>query len=281
MTIDYDIPLDTYHQSPQLSTSKLSDYAKRGPRFFAMRHVSRTSSGFESSEAQIFGQRFENLLCDQEELDGRFAIKPEGMSFATVDGKAWRAAQVGKTIVKAEDVEAMNGMRESFLENESAVALVRAAKLQATIRAPYAGTPGIQSRPDWLLLDGCPLTGYEPATIDLKTTISLAKMVSGRGVLDYAYHAQGALCRETLRCNGIAARSYLIACEKVKPYRCQVIEVTTPWLDCGWQWCERQLGRLAVHYASGDWPRVERELVQLGEPPPWASRVDDSDEEAA
>ena len=38
--------------------------------------------------------------------------------------------------------------------------LVKAAKLQVTTTAPYPGTPGLQTRPDFVNLDGCAASGW-------------------------------------------------------------------------------------------------------------------------
>jgi hypothetical protein len=282
MGIDYDIPLEDYHRAKLLSTTKLSDFASRGPRYFYNRYVVGTAKPFESSEAQDLGQAFEDLVClERAHFDARYAIKPEGMNFATKDGKAWREEHSSKVILKADDVDMLHLMRESLMQNDAAASLVQASKQQATVRAEYDGTPGIQSRPDFLCLDGTLVTGYQPATADLKTTLTLGKLTSGRSVQEYRYHAQAALCAKTLEANGVQTRNFLIACEKVAPYRCVVVEVTEDWLRAGWSWCERQLNGLATHYRTNMWPLVDREVISLPPPPPWVTQTNDDAEDAA
>lgn len=268
--IIYDEPIEQYHCAPQLSNSKLVDFAVRGPRFFAARHVTRTSPPLPSKEHQIFGQAFEDLLCEPDTIRQKYALKPKDMTFSTKEGKAWRAEQeaAGRKIIKEGELDAMYGMRQAFFENETAVAMVRAARQQATIRAPYAGTPGLQARPDWLCLEGCAATGFEPYSLDLKTTAKLPSLTSGRSVADLRYDCQASIVRETLRLEGHHIRSFLLACEKSAPYRCVVIELPPAWTGLGWAWAERQLARLAVHYRTNEWPRVPAELVRLPEEPP-------------
>lgn len=286
--------IDDYHAAPYLSASKLSDFAKRGPRYFAMRHVQRNSPPPAQTEAQLFGQAFEDLVCEPMEVfRDRYAIKPADMTFTTKEGKAWRNAQViaGKHILTQDAVTDLHSMREAMWENETACSLVRDATQQVTLRAPYAGTPGIQSRPDFMGV-GNAVTSFAPYTVDLKTTIHFARLLNGRGVVDYRYHVQAALAHycfaEYARSgswrNGerTALQSYLLVVEKCAPYRCQVVAFTPEWIEAGWRWSEAHLERIARHYATGTWPRTEREMSELPKPPPWLEGdMEPSDEEEA
>lgn len=285
MTISYDIKIDAYHRSPHISSSKLRDFSSRGPRFFHAKHVSRTSADEPDSDAFAFGRVLEDLVQGRGLDRNAYAVKPDGMSFANKEGKAWRAAQQadGKAIIVADDMQRMESMREALADNETALEMIRVCKAQPTIRCDFPPTPGLQARPDWLSLEGCLSSGYAPLVLDLKSTRSLAKIATGRGVIEYGYHVQAAIVRKLLESSGVLdARFFLLACEKALPFRCQVVEVTSEWLDAGWRWCERQLGKLAGHFERNEWPRVERELVALPPPPPWIdSDVSSEDEESA
>ncbi len=279
-----ELDITSYHSAQYLSTHKLKDFASKGPRYYAARHVTNKYPKAPDTEALVFGRCFEDLVYGLPITDS-FIMKPEGMSFATKEGKAWRAEAeaTGKAIVAADDFEAMQMMRESLLENETAMAMIRACEKQTTFRCEYEGTPGLQSRPDWDSASGCLESGYAPFTLDLKSTQTLQKITSGRGIVEYLYHAQAAICQYTARKNQRDVRCYLLAVEKVMPYRAQVVEVTPDWLAVGWQWCERQLEKLAKHYATNEWPRVTQEMVELPPVPEWATRVDSAndDEEGA
>jgi hypothetical protein len=240
--------------------------------------VSRTSQRTPPSEALVFGQAFEDLVYGLP-IHDRYAVKPEGMSFATKDGKAWKAdaEASGKPIISRDDYDAMVAMRDSLRENGTAMRMIEMCCKQTTFRCDYPGTPGLQSRPDWDSTEGCLDSGYQPFTLDLKSTISLAKLTSGRGVHEHGYHAQAAIAAETIARHGLARpASFLLAVEKSAPYRSQVIEVTDEWIQLGWGWCERQLERLAGHYASGDWPRTDREVVRLPPVQAWMYGVNET-----
>lgn len=286
MAILRDHPIESYHASPMLSASKIQDFARKGPRFYAAMHVTRKATRPPPSEALAFGLAFEDLVYGLP-IHERYNIKPAGMSFAKVDGKAWKIAAEanGNPIISSDDYDAMVVMRDSLRENEAAMRMIAACHSQTTFTCDHRGTPGLQSRPDWDSETGCVDTGFEPFTLDLKSTISLSKLASGRGVAEFSYHAQAAIAAHCIERNThVRPRSYLLAVEKVAPYRSQVLEVTPDWITVGWDWCERQLDKLAGHYASGEWPRVEREMIALPPVPAWVASAgmdDNEDEEAA
>jgi hypothetical protein len=283
--ISYDTPIDAYHASKALTHSKLRDYSSKGARYFASRHVTRTTPPSESTEAQVMGQLFEDIVQGRSFDRDAYAVKPDDMTFATKIGKAWKAEQLaaGKRIVTGDDLADMEEMRVALEENDAAVQLIRGCHKQVTLTVDCAGTPeGLAARPDWVSFDGCALSGFSAYSLDLKTTIALRKLTNGRGVLEWGYHSQAALVRHLMRAHGRTDTvHFLLACEKKRPYRCQVIAIPPAWLDLGWQWCERQLSKLTKHYASGSWPRVDSEIVELPPPPTWAAEdVQDEDEAA-
>lgn len=279
-----DMPMDEYLASPLVSTHKLKDFADRGARYFAMRHVSRTTTPPEDTDALIFGAVFEDIVQGRGFDRDAYAVKPDGMTFQTKEGKAWRKLQqdAGKRIVSADDLLVMQEMRSSLEENDAASELVKCCKRQVTLRGAYTGVPGLISRPDWLSSNGSAITGFTPYSVDLKTTSSLTRISTGKDVLSFKYHAQASivrrLMRESLKTDTL---HYLLAVEKCSPYRCQVVEIPEEWLDAGWQWCERHLQKLARHYEQNEWPRVDSEIVTLPAPPSWVADAGDEEEEAA
>jgi hypothetical protein len=288
-----DVEIGDYHKSPRLTNSKLGEFVLNGPRYFYERHVARTNQPRPSTEAQIFGQAFESLLCEPGVFEERYAIKPTGLTadgkkwtYGTVEGKAWKAAREaeGKVCVEKEEVEAMFAMRKSFFENKTAVEMVKASIAQATILADFPGTAGIQARPDFMSMRGCPATQFTRFTLDLKTTIKFLKLTNGRGVFDLKYHVQAAIVRECWRQCGHRGEHHLLVIEKKAPYRVQVVEIPPSWLDMGWRWVERHAPRIVEHLRTEEWPRVYFEKTRLPEPDRWMENQSDeeeNDEEAA
>lgn len=232
-----------------------------------------------------------------------FAVKPEGMSFAHKDGKAWKAEQGQRTIITADDMSSVERLLKllperpaaprSVLEGDDARAIAalvetlgscplaralidEAAKQVSILHDNVMGLPGVQSRPDWLCLNGCAASEWQPYALDLKTTLTLGQLASGRSILKYGYHRQAAMVRTSLALEGVdvsGLRYLLLGAEKTFPFRWRVIEVPKELIDVGERWCERHMLRLADHYATGEWPLVDSEIT-VADVPAW---FDDSE----
>lgn len=56
------------------------------------------------------------VLEGQDEFESRFLLKPDGISFTTKEGKEWKAANKGKTVLAKADYENVLGMSRSLFE---------------------------------------------------------------------------------------------------------------------------------------------------------------------
>lgn len=260
------LPIEEYHSSLRLSTSKMADFATGGPRLFAMRHIKRSLPPREQTDAMRFGQLFEDATQGREPDWSTYAVKPEGMSFATKDGKAWRSEHEGKQIISQLELDTLKWMTESVIESEYACSLIRASEQQVSLTDDFACQLGLQARPDWLNFRD----GY---SLDLKTCQTLCDITSGSSVREYRYHCQAEIVVR-LACQSAELRTptfapYLIAVEKSAPYRCQVVEISTAWLVPARRWVNEQIDGIDKCVLSGEWPRVTEQVVQLPEPPTW------------
>lgn len=90
---------DPYHDRTEVSATDLRRAAERGGWYAIWcRHNPRTSKAMET------GTRIHQAMLEPETFDlSRYVCKPDGMSFATKEGKAWKAdaEAAGLTIVDA------------------------------------------------------------------------------------------------------------------------------------------------------------------------------------
>lgn len=273
--ISHDMDIDTYLASKRASHHKLRTLASKGPRAYYIAHEQRAHSD-EDTKAYLAGRAMEDALQRPAEYTSRYVAKPEGMSFATRDGKTWRADKEarGLSIVDGEDARAIESLLQTLDVCHTARRFMVDATPQATIyheRLTRWDIPGIQSRPDWLSLEGSAVSEWRPYALDLKTTKSLSDLSSGRAILKYGYHRQAAMVRMCLDLEGVDVEGFrylLLGAEKAFPHRWSVIEVPPQLIDVGEHWCVEQLGRLEQHYATGDWPLVLSEVV-MADVPAW------------
>jgi hypothetical protein len=214
-----ELPIGQYHRScPQwLSKTTLNAYRKDGAALWHAKYISKEIP-LETPDGAAQGLALDCVLTeDAADFNSKFAFKPEGMSFATKEGKAWRAGQEVKTILSADDA----------LILEDAAAAVRAhpkwpeiqkCQSQMTIRRHSESLGlGLQSRPDWINLETRTLW-------DLKKTRDLS--IFGRQAIDVGYHIQAAVAGWCLAGAGIALEhAYLVAVEWERKSRCRVYEI--------------------------------------------------------
>lgn len=257
MSIVYDLSIEDYHnQVARCSHSRFRDFVKYGPRFYFERFVMRTLEK-KPTAAMIIGQLFETLL---QEGDAIFEAK---IFVQTVDGRSCKpqleaARAAGKTVLKAAEYAAFQAWRASLFDNAEAMALIEPANMQASILGNAFGLP-MQSRPDYLNLEGLAATGYAPYTVDLKTCESINDLRGSAGKLfALGYHTQAALCRALLRNEGVVnSQHYILAVEKSGAHRTQLIRIPDRVLDWADGYFAKYAPELAHCIHSNTWPRTE------------------------
>jgi hypothetical protein len=134
-----DLPAETYHAAPGLSHSMMKHMSPpaRLPVYLKEKR--------EPSPEMILGTLVHQRILEPNKDLPQLAIKPEGMTFASNEGKTWkRTAEANKKlIIKAEDYETLAGCIESILnhslchkifqEGQSEVSLFKNFSLGGTV----------------------------------------------------------------------------------------------------------------------------------------------------
>lgn len=272
MIVD-DIDISDYHRSPRVSAHKLKTLQSKGPRGYYMAHV-QGSWREADKDAYVVGRALEDRLQRPTFFDAHYAHKPEGMNFSTKEGKAWKAERLAekKEILDADDVATIATLVETLDQSPKAQALIAAAQAQLSIvhkETPWASLPGLQARPDWLCLKGCAESEWRPFSLDLKSTLTLPELSSGRSILKYGYHRQAACVELCLQLEGVDVsgfRHLLLAAEKAFPHRWRVVELPPRLVAYGMRWVVERLAELEGYYERGEWPLVESEFVTADVP---------------
>lgn len=267
MTLLVDEDISDYHAHESVSHSKLRDFDQLGPKGFYLRHVRREAPRADT-KALRNGRAFETFLCEPKRFDEWFVVKPADYKGTEKKWKAWVEAEEasGKTVIDRKDHAAFEHMESAIRECGAASALLEGSTYQPTWRREWAGLPGLQARPDWANMGGCPFSDYRPFTLDLKTTRALDDLTTGRSIVKYGYHSQAATVRLASEQTDMA--HYLLAVEKAFPCRAVVIEVSRVFVDIGERWARATMERLSEHYSADFWPLVAHDSL-LVEPPAW------------
>lgn len=105
----------------------------------------------EETSATRIGSAAHSLILTPTLFERTYAFKPEGMSFATKEGKAWRDAHEGREILTFDEAEAVRGIFKAFsAKNAAFSSYVDAEGIEATVLWD-CGVSGLRSkgRPDW------------------------------------------------------------------------------------------------------------------------------------
>lgn len=219
----------------------------------------------EDTDATRLGTAVHCALLTPELYAATYCTKPEGMSFASKEGKAWRddPAREGRTILPFEQGCAVDAI-VGALANKAAVieSLERAKHKEASLLwdCPQSGEP-CKARPDWI----------EGKWIyDLKVSRHAADRVAMRAYFEGWMH-QLAHYRTGAIVLGLPVRGgRLVVVEPTAPHFVYTLEVKADALDLLEFDNIEALKALAVCRENNDFPGTPDEWIRI-EPPAGAS----------
>lgn len=253
--IIYDEPAKDYHANPAIGSSLVRSFLKSPQLFDDIRH----GTAQVETPALIYGTNFHTLMLEPERWHAAVAIKPDGMSFATKDGKAWRDEHAYQTIVSFADAVHLNRMRERM--PAKVAALINGFKTEVTIRNSIKGI-ATQCRFD--------VFGelYSGTRVDLKSIDDIDHCEVA--VRKHGYHIQQAWYQrveaaETKQ----AARPFLfVFAEKKPPYRWRIVELDADYQAIGEQAVDDALSGIADCMELRTWNDTGPQH-QIISPPEW------------
>lgn len=168
-----------YRAHPALNYSHAKHLLRSQKHFLAEK-----SKKLEPSREMVIG-----TLVHQEILEGKrgdFVVKPEGMTFVTKEGKAWRDAHQGVEILSQEELFRVNRTVKAIKDNADAMYLLnRCPNRERGIVVKYRGVE-IKARLD---ADGTDESNV-PFILDTKTTADANPETWGRHASNLCYFAQ-------------------------------------------------------------------------------------------
>jgi hypothetical protein len=256
-TLVHDLPFSVYNAYPAERKSTLTAMATSPG---AYRH--RCDTEFESTPDMDFGSAVDTLLFDGiGEMHRLFAMKPDGMSLAKKDGKAFKKANAGKKIVPAHEVYStalavlMDPLAARILEEgvfqQSAFAEIEG--LWCKVR-PDIGSPG-------------------PILDDLKVTGVFELHAWTRIAFRLRYHWQAAMyCDVMTLATGVEHdRFRFIVAENKPPHHVAVREMPSSVIEQGRVEYKGALAQVAKCLDSGNWP-TSTGVVEMMEFEKWMTR---------
>lgn len=145
-------PWDAYTKSPAYGSSAVEAFGTMGLERWAYEYAGDGRYSGSSSRFAAGGGALDALVTANKSFADCFAVKPEGMTFATNEGKAWRDLQGGKEIIDAKQEKEILAALPRTKEAISVLANGREVSYQVTLRGVVGGLE-VQTRPD-IWIDG-------------------------------------------------------------------------------------------------------------------------------
>lgn len=246
------LPIEQYHQghaeSPRwLSKTSLRDFEDHGASWWQQTFLAKTNPK-QTPGGALQGNALDLVLTDPRSLEAFhevYAVRPEGLSLATKEGKAWKETNEGKIAFTHDDyqvlIQAIAAVKMHPIWEQ-----VGQCDKQLTCRRFSEGLGfGLQSRPDFVSQD-------RKVVFDLKKTRDLN--IFGTQAINLGYHLQAAIAGWCLAGDGHQIESaYLLAVEWEIGARCRVYRIPEEILEHGHTSMRKIALEIKQRLASNDW----------------------------
>lgn len=222
--------------------------------------------------AMEMGTALHALTLDGEDAFNKsYVKKPEGLSLATKEGKAWKAELGRKKVLntggKDDPWGSVQGMNESLKRlqwfNPEQPDYIKYNEVSV-----YWDWNGVacKARLDRVCVE-------EGLVLDLKTTDSIEPDLFLKKVISLGYDFQAAYYAKAAEVAfGKPFKFLFVAVERKAPYTVDIFEATPDMMDEAMYKCEQALRQYALCTENNSWPNREPVIRQL-DYPNWYSRV--------
>jgi hypothetical protein len=209
----------------------------------------------EATAAQLLGSMLHATVAEPQRT--HYVVRPDGLSFATKEGKAWRDSQT-HPILGGDDDDAVQAMYRSLWRHERAKSMIVGATKEVSVFELHKGTGlMLKGRIDLFNFDRAK---NEVSIADIKTTDDASPGEFARSVRKWGYHRQAAYYMDLVA----AHRFFFIAVEKSPPYAVAIYELDDRTIEAGREANERDLATLAACIKADTWPAYSQVEVKLG-----------------
>lgn len=253
------MPAEQYHAADGLSFSMLKILSAQSPM-----HLKCYMDGEkpEPTPAMRFGSLTHSFILENESCE--FAVRPEGMTFTTKEGKAWRDAQ-DKPIITADEFEDLKRMAKAVHAHPIAKRLLSGGKSEQSLFARDSKGTMRKCRVDYL-----PTSGN--VIVDLKTCGDASPLEFGKNVANLNYLGQAYYYLKLCKLCGLDKSAFaFIAVEKTPPYAVAVYQPPDEWIEAAGRIVEADVQRFRNCVESNQWPAYGTEILPM-QLPQWAEK---------
>ncbi len=252
--IFFDLPEDTYRQAPGINISALKKMGLSPAHYRAEVDGEKP----EPTPAQVFGTMLHRAALEPFRLAESFVVKPDGMTYTTKEGKAWRDSQT-KPILSAEQFKAVNGCADSISAHPIAQRIILRAKKEVSVFKVHEATGLLlKGRADIVATD----ENGSTVVADIKTTSDASPGGFPREMARWGYDQQAAFYSDLLG----ASFFMFVAVEKESPFAVGLYNLDAESIAIGREKNEKNLALLKSCMDSGLWPAYPQEITTISLP---------------
>jgi hypothetical protein len=252
--IIYDESSEAYHANPAIGSGDIRAFLK-SPRLFRD-HLDGIYP--RETKALAFGIASHMAILEPHHFASRCAIKPDGLSFATKEGKAWRDEHEGWIIVGQKDADTIHRIHDR-MPREVRDIIAGMGYAEVTVRADVDGI-NAQCRADW----------WKGSTVyDLKTIADIDQIE--RSVIRFGYHVQQEWYQRVIESEtGERPKFLFLFAETKPPHRWRIVELDWEYCEIAAKAIDDCMHGLRARLKSGCWDDPEP-VHMIASPPPWLS----------
>ena len=227
----------------------------------------------DATPAMTFGSAAHAFLLEgPAAFNERYIVKPDGLSLATREGKAWKETVGGREVVNYDDARRILDMEVSLMRNPAAAKLLRAGGVAEVTMVATDPDTGLRllTRPDLYI-------AKLSLSVNLKTTQSPHPEAWRRTCANLRYDLSDALFRRVARLLGIenASHAFLVVGSK-PPHLNYVAALSAEAAHAADQQLDQILRRFAACVDTGHWPSYSDGVVEIGLPTWAAAKIQQS-----
>jgi hypothetical protein len=258
---------EQYRAAEGVSRSDLEDLIpdEGTPLKFYRKHIACCDRE-EETDAMRLGSLTHRFILEPETIKGAFHIKPEGMNFATKEGKAWRAEHSDRPIIPLDEACRIQAMREAVWSHKGSRKFLEGAQTERCLFAQDGKGTLRKAR-----LDLIPASGN--ALADLKTCQSASEFQMSKSMDKLGYNRQAAFTLGLCKLLQMEFHHWFLICvESSAPFDVVVYPVDPAAIQVGRNEIEGAIQTYRNCLETGNWPGRCSGIAEPLTLPAWRQR---------
>jgi hypothetical protein len=257
---------EEYHAAAAIGSSGLRTIINRSPAHYLW----DKEHPEESTPAQAFGTAIHQAILEPKRFHAMAVVEP---TFSGTGSRAerekWHIQNAGKTILKQEQYDAIQGILNAIRKNETAYRLVSEGHPEESLfwRDTETGL-FCKSRPDFVR------EGH--VVVDVKTCVDASYATFQKSIASYGYHIQASFYLEA--CSKVLDGNYdtfiLLAIEKEPPFEIGIYQLNEATIREGRAQYQLALKLLKTCMDTGKYHGYNNGAIMPMELPSWAYQME-------